>query len=192
MNAKRENALKKFQNHVAELQDLGDVKIITWKNADGSSAYSIRYLFDEKICTLLITGDCGTLTAVNFDNMVFDRISDFFGSYEYFASKVVAMKNGGPYAYNRTLALEQAKEYLSLHEPEKEALDAAMKTLEDLDFSDEKGFLDDGRSLSDVRSVDQNYWEWIGKCGKHINTSVIYMLTGLELAVKQLKGKPLC
>ena len=180
-------ATMKFQDHVARLQDLGDVKILEWKNKDGGSVYAIRYLFDEKNCSLTVTGDCGTLVAENFDNMTFEKVSGFFGNYEYFASKVKAMR-GGPYEFDRDNALEDAAEMLRYTNPSDELFEEAIKEIEDIPTEDGKFILTNNSwdELDHVRMIDPNFWSWLPRCGKRISPAVIYIIIGLELAMKQL------
>ena len=185
-----QRATTKFRNHTAKLQDLGDVKILDWRNKDGGSVYAIRYLFDDKYCNLTVTGDCGTLIATNFDNMKYEKVSDFFGNYDYFASKVKAM-NGGPYVFDRYDALEDAAEMLRLKDPSEELFEAAMEELSDISlFEGEKFILTNNswNELEHVELVDSNFWEWLPRCGKRVSPAVIYILTGLEMSIKQLVG----
>jgi len=84
-----ENILKNFRNHKATLQDLGDIKILDFKNPN-NNYWHIRYIFDESQDTLYITGDAGSLVARNYENMKFNTFNEFVNSsVDYFISKTI-------------------------------------------------------------------------------------------------------
>lgn len=78
---------KNFKNHIATLTDYGSIKILDFKNPN-SSAYRIRFLFEEDYCRLHISGDLGELTATNYNNMRYEKFGDFVNNVGYFAEKI--------------------------------------------------------------------------------------------------------
>ena len=57
-----------FKNHQATRTDCGPLSIITYKKPD-SFEHGLRYIFDEELSTLTITGDWLKAVAVNVNNM---------------------------------------------------------------------------------------------------------------------------
>lgn len=91
-----------FKNHVATLTNLGNIKILDFKNP-ATRDYSIRFLFDEDAYKLHISGDLGDLTATNDSNMVYDRfLSDFADSPEYFKEKINCMSREATFLDEKT------------------------------------------------------------------------------------------
>lgn len=78
---------KKFNNHIAKLSDYGNIKILDFKGPD-SSYYRIRFLFEEDYCRLHISGDLGELIATSYNNMTFEKFSDFSNNVGYFEEKI--------------------------------------------------------------------------------------------------------
>ena len=81
---------KKFANHKATLTDLGNIKILDFKNPD-SFEYRIRFLFEEDYYRLHISGDLGELTATNYKNMCYEKFYDFAFNPGYFEEKIDCM-----------------------------------------------------------------------------------------------------
>lgn len=77
-----------FKNHQASRTDCGPLSIITYKKPD-SFENGLRYIFDNELSTLAITGDWLRAVAVNVNNMGSpDRLYDSayepnFGKYRY-------------------------------------------------------------------------------------------------------------
>ena len=77
-----------FKNHKATRTDCGPLSIITYKKPD-SFENGLRYIFDNELSTLTITGDWLRAVAVNVNNMGSpDRLYDSvyrsdFGPYRY-------------------------------------------------------------------------------------------------------------
>ena len=57
-----------FKNHQATRVDCGPLSIITYKKPD-SFEHGLRYIFDNELSTLTITGDWLKAVAVNGNNM---------------------------------------------------------------------------------------------------------------------------
>lgn len=77
-----------FKNHQTSRIDCGALSIITYKKPD-SFEHGLRYIFDNELSTLTITGDWLRAVAVNVNNMGSpDRLYDSayepnFGKYRY-------------------------------------------------------------------------------------------------------------
>ena len=82
-----EKQKKHFTNHKAEFFDYGNIKILDFKNPS-SSHYRIRFMFEEDYCKLHISGDLGELIATNYNNMTFEKFSDFVNDVGYFRGKI--------------------------------------------------------------------------------------------------------
>lgn len=57
-----------FKNHQATRVDCGPLSIITYKKPE-SFEHGLRYIFDNELSTLTITGDWLKAVAVNVNNM---------------------------------------------------------------------------------------------------------------------------
>ena len=176
-----------FKNHVATLHDYGDIKVVNWQNKNGSNEYRIRYVFDEPLCTMTVSGDCGVLVAQNYDNMVLGKMHDFLGEtdLDYFVSKIKACQYG-PYRFRYQNALRDAKEFLQSRVSDEALLDNTLRTVKEAGFSTITGFAVTEDCASVLREIDPQFYEWIGSCGKEVDTSIILILDGLKEALSQL------
>ncbi len=94
-----------FKNHIATLTDYGNIKILDFK-APNTSAYRIRFLFEEDYCRLHISGDLGELIASNYYNMTYEKFSDYVNNTGYFEEKIDC--HSRPiYVYDYSKALEE-------------------------------------------------------------------------------------
>lgn len=175
-----------FKNHEAKLTDFGDIKIIDWRNKNGSSEFYIRYLFDETLCALYITGDCGSFVVRNYDNVCYEKIKDFFEDLDYFASKIKA-STYGTITFDYDQAMKDAKEYLQMDgDIDPKVLDNAMHELDEMIFLEDHGFVTNGKELRFLPMIDPQYYEWLSNCGRKIDSQVELVLDGLKEAWTQL------
>ncbi len=177
-----------FKNHVATFTDLGNIKIIDFKKPD-TCCYYIRFLFDESIYTLHISGDLGNLTASNYSNMTYEGFSDFVHNAPYFETKVDCCSRD-MWEYDEEKARKELKEHIKEYElkcPEYyESIDECIDDILE-DFSSKKGISDKGYdSLGDL---DPDCWEWCGDLGKESTGIIEIYLLAFELAIEQLKKK---
>ena len=101
---------KMFKNHVAEITDYGNIKILDFKRPD-SNEYRIRFLFEEDYCRLHISGDLGELTASNYYNMTYEKFSEYVNNVGYFESKIDC--HSRPiYVYDEEAARDDLKDYI--------------------------------------------------------------------------------
>lgn len=110
MTINLETQKEKFKNHIAKFTDLGNIKILDFANPN-SSAYRIRFMFEEDYYRLHITGDLGDLIASNYCNMCYDKFSDFIRDPDYFEGKVDTHDRPF-YYYDEDLAREQLEQYI--------------------------------------------------------------------------------
>lgn len=103
-----------FINHKATFTDYGNIKILDFKNPE-SSAYRIRFLFEEDYCRLHISGDLGELIASNYDNMTYEKFSDFVNNTGYFEGKIDC-HNRPIYLYDEEKAREDILNFLKEYE----------------------------------------------------------------------------
>ena len=82
-----EKQKENFKNHIATFTDYGNIKILDFK-ALNTSNYRIRFLFEEDYCRLHISGDLGELIASNYDNMTYEKFSDYVNNTSYFEEKI--------------------------------------------------------------------------------------------------------
>lgn len=105
-----ERQKENFKNHVAKFIDYGNIKILDFKDPD-TSHYRIRFLFEEDYYRLHISGDLGELIATNFNNMTFEKFSDFVNNIGYFGEKIDCHSRR-IYVYDEDKAIEELKEEL--------------------------------------------------------------------------------
>lgn len=181
-----ERQKKKFINHVATFQDLGNIKILDFQNP-GYSEYRIRFLFEEDHYRLHISGDLGELIAYNFTNMRYETFGDFVNDTGYFESKICC-HNRPIYCYDREKAKSEVIEIIKDYDfilDEDEIEDKVDEIL--ADFDDIRGISHEGYQI--LEEIDSNCWEYASNLGKE-NTGIIelYMLA-FKLAQEQLKGE---
>ena len=105
-----EKQKENFKNHVAKLTDYGNIKILDFKEPN-SSHYRIRFLFEEDYCRLHISGDLGELIATNYNNMTYEKFSDFVNDIGYFEGKIDCHSRK-IYLYNEEDAKEDIKDII--------------------------------------------------------------------------------
>ncbi len=186
-----------FKNHIATLTDYGNIKILDFKEPN-TSAYRIRFLFEEDYCRLHISGDLGELIASNYNNMTYEKFSDFVNNVGYFEEKIDC-NSRDIYAYDEVKAREELMKMAAddgdwltesnrywYEEDEEERL---AHIIDDIlvDFSDTTGI---GKIGYDALSeINPDVWEFAGDIGK-TETGILdlYMLE-FKLAQEQLKNK---
>lgn len=94
-----------FKEHIATFTDYGNIKILDFKRPN-SPEYRIRFLFEEDYCRLHISGDLGELIASNYNNMTYEKFSDFVNNVGYFEQKIDC-HNRPIYTYDEELAREE-------------------------------------------------------------------------------------
>ena len=186
-----------FKNHIATLTDYGNIKILDFKEPN-TSAYRIRFFFEEDYCRLHISGDLGELIASNYNNMTYEKFSDFVNNVGYFEEKIDC-NSRDIYAYDEVKAREELMKMAAddgdwltesnrywYEEDEEERL---AHIIDDIlvDFSDTTGI---GKIGYDALSeINPDVWEFAGDIGK-TETGILdlYMLA-FKLAQEQLKNK---
>lgn len=186
-----------FKDHLAAFTDYGNIKILDFKNPK-SSNYRIRFLFEEDYCRLHISGDLGELIATNYDNMTYEKFSDFVDDVEYFEQKINCCSRP-VYCYDAGDAAEDLRELFEEHEvydeiiSEKNEWETEEERIEDViddilrDFSDTTGIGSKGYDELSKRISDA--WEIASDIGKK-STGILglYMLA-FKLATEQLQGR---
>ena len=189
-----------FKNHEAKFIDYGNIKILDFKNPS-SSHYRIRFMFEEDYCKLHISGNLGELIATNYNNMTFEKFSDFVNDVGYFIGKINCLSRDIFY-YDKYKARNDLKKLIEEYEiEEKLMLDRYdFETIDDviddilIDFSEEtgigskgydelsKGFYDayDVWEVADVREVASN-------AGKESTGILDLYMLAFKLAIQQLK-----
>lgn len=188
-----EKQKENFKNHVAKFTDYGNIKILDFKNPD-SSNYRIRFLFEEDYCRLHISGDLGELIATNYNNMTFNKFTDFVNNTGYFEEKIDCHSRH-IYMYDEDLAREKLAEYIK----EYELLDYTSKydwedeaeRMEDIiddimeDFSDITGISSKGYDA--LCDLDCDCFEYAYNLGKKETGILDLYMLAFELAMEQIK-----
>lgn len=191
-----EKQKKHFTNHKAEFFDYGNIKILDFKNPS-SSHYRIRFMFEEDYCKLHISGDLGELIATNYNNMTFEKFSDFVNDVGYFRGKINCLSRDIFY-YDEYKARNDLKELIEEYEiEEKLMLDRYdFETIDDviddilIDFSEERGIGSNGYDeLSKVFDDAYDAWEIASRVGKESTGIIDLYMLAYKLAMEQLNDK---
>lgn len=178
---------KHFENHEATFQDLGNIKILDFKEP-GSNHYRIRFLFEEDYYRLHISGDLGHLIATNYKNMTYEGFRDFVHNPGYFATKIDCMDRDR-FVWDYNLALEELKDkFVDLgYDPEKDDdLDFISDKINEIleDFTDEAGIGAVGYGV--LREIDYDCFEYVYHIGREETGIIELYLLAFELAQKKL------
>lgn len=191
-----ERQMKNFENHIATFADYGNIKILDFANPN-SSHYRIRFLFEEDYCRLHISGDLGELIATNYNNMTFNKFTDFVNNTGYFEEKVNC-HNRAFYYYDEDVARQELKEHFEeykwlfytdkydwCHDDEKRL----KYILDDIlyDFSDDTGI--GSKGYEELSEFDSDYWEWAYNLGKKSTGILDLYMLAFKLAMEQLKER---
>ena len=186
-----------FKNHVATFTDYGNIKILDFK-APGRSDYRIRFLFEEDFYRLHISGDLGELTASNYNNMTYEKFSDFTNDIGYFERKIDC--HSRPiYVHDEEKARKDLKKLikdcgdrekiLETHDWNDTEEDAIEEVIDDImaDFDYEHGI--ESAGYDEASNYIPDFFEYYHSIGKE-NTGILelYMLA-FKLAQKQLEEK---
>ena len=182
-----------FKEHVATFTDYGNIKILDFKRPN-SSKYRIRFLFEEDYCRLHISGDLGELIASNYNNMVYEKFSDFVNDVGYFEQKIDCMSRK-IYYYDENKArdelMEMAKEnewllFSDKYSYETDDEERLNYIINDIlyDFESDKGI--GSKGYDELCKLEDDVFEFASELGKK-GTGILdlYMLA-FRLAEEQL------
>ncbi len=186
MNLNIEAQKRNFKNHKATLTDLGNIKILDFKDPE-SNHYRIRFMFEEDYYRCHITGDLGSLVATNACNMTLEKFSDFIHSPGYFEEKIDCAQR-------------------PLHTYDEDAIrDAVTERLKDLDYVPEFDFdtiedkvdeiMEDfdertglgSRAYDIMYEIDPDCHEYLSDLGKESTGILELYLMAFELAMDQIE-----
>ena len=181
-----------FKNHIATLRKYDNITILDFENPN-SINYRIRFLFEEDRCVLHISGDLGSLTASNYNNMCYEQFGDYVYNPGYFESKVDCHSRDF-YEYD----FDKAKEEL-----EKRFEDYEVKSPYDWESDEEyreekiEEILDDfyartglgSKAYETLSEIDPDCFEYISDIGAEKTEIIELYLLAFKLAQEQLKEK---
>lgn len=187
-----------FNNHIATFIDYGNIKILDFKEPN-TSHYRIRFLFEEDYCRLHISGDLGELIATNYNNMTYEKFSDFLNDVGYFQGKIDC-HNRNIYTYDEDDAKSDIKKLLE----ECDCLDDVLQhdrydwetdedKLEEFyeevleDFSQDSGVGSKGYDA--LSEYFDDVWEFVSDIGKRETGILDLYMLAFKLAQKQLKER---
>ncbi len=181
-----EEQKKNFKDHVAKFTDYGNIKILDFQRPD-SSEYRIRFLFQEDLYRLHISGDLGELTAKNATNMRYEKFAEHFSNnIGYFTQKIVC-HNRPIYAYDVDEARKQLIEKIQIYNLNVGEDDEMEEWLDRMlvDFDDERGISDSGYEV--LQELDSDAWEYACNIGK-VPTGILHLyMLAFKLAQEDLK-----
>ena len=193
-----EKQKENFKNHVATFTDYGNIKIVDFKEPE-TSHYRIRFLFEEDYCRLHISGDLGELIATNYNNMTFDKFSDFVNNTGYFEQKIDCHSRD-IYVYDEELAKEQLHKILEEYdmleeiynhdrydfETDEDKLNEFYKDVFE-DFTDTKGIGSKGFDV--LWEKFEEPWEFTDDLGKKETGILELYMLAFKLAKEQLDNQ---
>lgn len=169
-----EKQKENFKDHIATFTDYGNIKILDFKNPD-SNNYRIRFLFEEDYYRLHISGDLGELIATNYNNMTFEKFSDFASNIGYFKEKIDC--HSRPIYYydeNKT-----KKEIIDYFDGEEELLEY-LENHEDYEYYDDDEIVNEFFSdvflhFDDLKGIGSHGYDVLSKLCKQIGYDECYM-----------------
>lgn len=106
-----ESLRKVFEDFVADFKYFEDWVFIDWHNINGSGNCRIRYIINEKLGELHISGDLGSAVFYWYGKNTWQNIAGYAESLEYFISKTEANSEAG--YYDEETAREELEYYFS-------------------------------------------------------------------------------
>lgn len=192
-----EKQKENFKNHVAKFNDYGNIKIIDFKAPDTNN-YRIRFLFEEDYCRLHISGDLGELIATNYNNMTYEKFSDFVNNIGYFEEKIDCHSRS-IYFYDEIKARLDLKKYIEENdlvdfivadkyewETEEEKINYVIDDILQ-DFSDRTGVSSEG--YDKLMEIIDDAYEIVGNLGKKETGILELYMLAFKLAKEQLDKK---
>ena len=191
---------RQWKNHEAIVSDYGDIKVFDFREP-GRNEGHIRFLFDESCCRLYISGDYGELTAVNYNNMVFDKfMRDFANNADYFKSKIECMSRV-LYFYDEESARSELRELIEENDYLTASVDYMWESddekrmdyiLDDIlvDFTNETGIGPKGYEA--LSGFDDYAYEVCSDIGKRETGIIDLYLFAFKLAMERLKEPDIC
>ena len=180
----------RFKDHIATFTDYGNIKILDFKNPE-SSEYRIRFMFEEDYCRLHITGDLGDLIASNYNNMTYDKFSDFVDNAGYFEEKIDCMSRK-VYFYDRDKAVTDLKKLIEEYQIEDELMENTFNNsieyaIDDVleNFNVDRGISEKGYEIMDKCICD--FWEEARYIGRDRTGILEVYLLAFKLATQQLQ-----
>lgn len=189
---------KEFADHVATLQDYGDIKVLDFQKPE-TNHYRIRFMFEEDHNRVHISGDLGELIAYNHAGLNFRDFIDYCYRHRVWFKSKVLCSSRPLQKYDRELAEKQLKEKLK----DRQLLDEVFAYFGDLDyevveaffvgealvdFSDGGGIGEDGKQL--LSSIDSTGFWPIDEIRLDRGPDIVDLyLLAFKLAYRQLQEK---
>ena len=97
---KREMCQQKFKDFEAiKVAENEQILVMDWKNKNGYSEYSIRYMLDKEKGNLIITGDLGAGIASWYNSLYPEKLASLLNDIGYFKSKIQCCTETYTYRY---------------------------------------------------------------------------------------------
>lgn len=177
-----------FKDHKAELQDLGEIQVLTWKKP-GTGIYGIRCIFDGY--RMYITGDLGEAVFLLTWKATIHSFADV--SIDYFSEKLVAFSDDR-WAFNAEKAVKRLREWVNdLKESQVSYNHNDVRRLfeeaRSCDTVDEWHWIVN-KNYDWISNLDPDYFEWLFDIGDEYPARLQSYLIGLKMASEQLKASP--
>ena len=174
-----------FKDHVATLNQHGDLQVLDWKRPN-SRTYYCRYVFDGAM--LYISGDIGTAVFWLTWKAEIHSFNDLYIGY--FKGKMSACSDN-KMDFNSESAVKRLREWTKqLKKDEIEYDHDDMRKIFDLarecDNKEQWGWRLQSDEYGFVSDLAPDYWEWIYNAGDEIPARIHAYLIGLQMASEQL------
>lgn len=195
-------ARKEFENFKADIQNLGTLTVIDWRNQDGSGNWRVRYILDG--CRLIITGDLGSAVFRRAEPYTLEHCSTMLKNLSYEAGKCQAdgSRSGeGIYSWSYSYIEQDLKGYFKdYYSPEDKGLEGEEKAnyneeVEELiadlcESADDDGIHVTEEHMDRLSRISDGYASWedavsISNCGKQYSVHFIAWLVGLKMICDQ-------
>ena len=188
----------KFETHKAKLLYEDDrFFILDWRRADGSVIYYVNYMVDKRRGVLTVTGDLGESIAVWYNSVTPEKLSSWISDIGYYIDKIKCSSD--LYTYDSDDVIKDMKQYISdetiqeyvesqtLYEDSEEVWEALKENVER--SVERTSFVPTSELVEIISDMDDDYWDWIGSCGRRIDLRVYLWAVGFQMAIEQLKGE---
>ncbi|WP_303820940.1 hypothetical protein [Ruminococcus flavefaciens] len=185
-----------FKTHKAKMLHEDDrYFILDWRRADGSVTYYVNYIVDKERGALIVSGDLGESIAVWYNSVTPEKLSSWISDIGYYIGKIKCSSD--LYTYDSDDVIEDMKQYISDEDLSAyaesnyryDSADDVLETMkEEIEPSVTMTSFIPSKELSEILvDMDENYWEWIGSCGRRIDLRVYLWAVGFQMAIEQLK-----
>ena len=190
---KREMCQQKFKDFEAiKVAENEQILVMDWKNKNGYSEYSIRYMLDKEKGNLIITGDLGAGIASWYKSLYPEKLASLLNDIGYFKSKIQCCTETYTYRYK-----DIEEDLMSIKKDL--ILDGYGETELEVDFNkilSLSTYIDGGVGAypNDLTEIFEKYdrdWQQseFAYLGRRVSNRIYFWAVGFQMAVDDLLRK---